>query len=79
MYFERNCGATADYAAHIIVKRAGIMQRHRDTVVVLAGQPEVKLEWRGPHRLIIKHEPARAFQRKNVADVVRIEYEVLHR
>jgi hypothetical protein len=46
---EKNCGATVDFATHVVLKSGNTEQ----SIAIYAGQPTIKLEWIGSDRLSI--------------------------
>lgn len=77
IHVERNCGATADYSTHVVVRRVSVFDGNENTVLVIKGQPRIEFEWRNESELVVKHSAGEIFQTKDTSDGVRIEFKLI--
>lgn len=75
--FERDCGATTDFAAHVNLRpnREHFDGQKFSSVLILRGRPQIALEWKDDTHLAIRYsESQQAFRKSATWNQVHIAY-----
>ncbi len=80
--YERNCGATADFATHVNLRRSDVSfdSKKQEPIFVMSGRQKLQVTWLGKSSLLVTFpvppDPKeRVFQRIETVDGVVIRYE----
>ena len=76
-FFERDCGATTDFAAHVNLRpsKAQFDGRQFSSVLVIKGRPEIDLEWKDDSRLSISYSGgSQIYKKLDSWNAVHISY-----
>jgi hypothetical protein len=70
--YERNCGATVDFATHVVVRGPA----DTEVVAIFQGRPKVKISWNGTE-LEVHHSPMpseKVFRQQSTGAGIRVSY-----
>lgn len=71
---EVDCGATIDFAQHVEIRRNRWLFQDQQQLVVLKGQPKIKICWFSDSELAVIHSKAEAFHRLDTWNAIEVWY-----
>jgi hypothetical protein len=73
---ERDCGATTDFATWVLLRKAGSPLRNEEgRLISVEGRAPVSMRWSDARHLVVTLPAARAFNRQNQWNDVKITYQ----
>ena len=75
--FERDCGATTDYARIVMIREKGekfVGDRKKNYVFTIQGKKDVDLQWENGNHLVIARPSGRIFKEADSWRKVRVSY-----